>query len=458
MSKESKVSGKIINDDIEYMFILTDFVLDVKLIKFKEQTSPFSTYPQYIKNEKGYIKGITDNNEYIYFAIGNKDIVIQYSFCSIKIDFYIKFKNGYQLDKEVNAIKFIGGTLNQFARLEILEVPINVKEERYLKVPYKNKNEKVVNINNNIVNGKLIFRGSARSNWSFKDGISVFEDDASLCIETAVNQDNIIKIFRYVSNIFKFFTFRNNVGGFAIELMIKNEENEYITIGNCLYKNKEYYISKKSSSNCISIKQFSEEQLKLILDLLYIDEDNENKDSKVFSYDFINDDTHSNLISKNNVKDTITAFECVERLIEAKYDNENNTKYDNLKKKIADMIDSDIISNISADEKKKFKGYVDKYGNWDKAVKERIVIQYNNYRNYLDLFASKFKIEIKDLDEKIEELVKYRNKHTHNDVGILTKELANTTYLLQALIYCMILKKVSISDDSIKYIMLHCIC
>ena len=457
LNKETKISGKIINNDDEYLFILTDFILDIKLIEIKEQKNGFQTYPKYIINENGFVKGITDNNEYIYFAIGKKDINTQYRFCSVKIDFYIKFIYGYQFDKDVNVIKFIGGTLNQFARLDILEVPTNVKEERCLKVPYKSKNEKIVDISNNIIKGNLIFRGSARSNWSVEDGISVFEDDTSLYIETAVTMNNIIKIFRYVSNLLKFFTFRNNVGGFAIELMIKNDGNEYSTVARCFYKNKEYYISNKNSSDCISIKQFDEKQLKLLLDLLYIDEDNEDKNSKVFSYDFINDDEHSALISKNNVKDTITAFECVERLIDVKYDNDNNTKFDNLKKKIVDIINNDSKSNLSQKERGGCINYVNNIGKKDKDIKERIVIQYNNYKNHIDLFANKYKIEINNLDKRIDELVKYRHKHTHNDVGILTQELANTTYLIQALIYCMILKKVNINDDSINYILIHCI-
>lgn len=457
MKKKLKTSGKITNNNAEYMFILTDFVLDIKLIKCNEKVSCVQKYPKYIINEKGFIKGITDNNEYIFFAIGNKDVIVPYSFRSIKIDFYIKFKNDYKFDKEVNVIKFTGGTLNQFARLDILEVPTNVKEESYLKVPYKNKNEKKVNVSNNTVNGKLIFRGSARSDWSPEDGISVLEEDASLYIETIVTEENIIKIFRYISNIFKFFTFRNNVGEFNIELMIRDDESKYTTIGNCFYKSKEYYMSNKSSADCISIKQFNEEQLKVLLDLLYIDEDNENKNSKVFSYDFINDDEHSTLISKSNVKDTITAFECTEKLIDAEYDINYNTKLDDLKKEFVNIIDN-YENGLSSKEKEKCKKYIDKIGKKEKDIKERLVIQYNNYKNYLNSFAKKHEIESNDLKERIEELVKYRHKHTHNDVGVLTQELVNTTFLVQALIYCMILKKVGISDDNINYILKHCIC
>lgn len=458
MKKNLKISGKITNAGSEYMFTLKDFVLDIKLLKCNDKNSGVHMSPKYIENENGFIKGITDNNEYIYFAIGNKDVMIPYSFRSIKIDFYIKFKNAYQFNKDINVIKFIGGTLNQFARLNILEMPINIKKEGYLKVPYKSNYEKVVEISNSIINGKLIFRGSARSEFPFEDGISVFEDEASLYIETAVSQNNIIKIFRYISNIFKFFTFRNNVGGFEMQLMIKNDENKYISIGNCFYKNEEYYVSNKSTTDCISIKWFKEEQLKTLLDLLYIDEDNENKDSKVFSYDFINDDKYSTFISKNNIKDTITAFECIERLIDVEYDFDYNTKFDDLKKIIIDVIDNDNKSELTLKEREIFEKYINKFGKKDKDIKERIVIQYNNYKNYLDPFAKKYKIEIDDLDKKVAELVNYRHKHTHNDVGILTQELANTTYIVQALIYCMILKKVGLNEDNINYTLTHCIC
>ena len=121
-------------------------------------------------------------------------------------------------------------------------------------------------------------------------------------------------------------------------------------------------------------------------------------------------------------------------------------------------IDNDDKSELTLKERENFEKYINKFGKKDKDIKERIVIQYNNYKNYLDSFVEKYNIKIDDLDKKVAELVNYRHKHTHNDVGILTQELVNTTYIVQALIYCMILKKVGLNEDNINYTLTHCIC
>lgn len=53
-------------------------------------------------------------------------------------------------------------------------------------------------------------------------------------------------------------------------------------------------------------------------------------------------------------------------------------------------------------------------------------------------------------EDEIDRLVKYRNTITHGSYMMLDKRLADTTFLMMELVYCCILERIGIADDTIK--------
>ncbi|MED9811904.1 MAG: hypothetical protein UFX20_07390 [Longibaculum muris] len=52
-------------------------------------------------------------------------------------------------------------------------------------------------------------------------------------------------------------------------------------------------------------------------------------------------------------------------------------------------------------------------------------------------------------EDEIDRLVKYRNTITHGNYMILDEKLADTTFLMMKLVYCCILKRIGMADDTI---------
>lgn len=244
--------------------------------------------------------------------------------------------------------------------------------------------------------------------------------------------------YQKIKELLAFMTYRENVGFDEILLYQGNTFKQMRKMVLCI--NETYEVSKKDVIHNINFHDLNN-RISPLLKLLY-----ESSDKKVsYSFGFFpRNESDVNRITSDKIRAICSALECEISLVDGiKVEEDENLK------RLIKQVKEVISSHKKSEDPLQDKTYSQIYRNiqhWTMSAGEKIFCLYQEYENELsNICGNKERIEKKD----IEEFVKYRNDITHGSYRQLTLKIANTAYVMSALVYCCILKRIGFNNQEI---------
>ena len=427
MDEKKKITGKFSNNDNEYSFVMSDFEITIlyngKNVKEKEITP-----------EKGYISVESYDCKRFLIAI-NKSIRIVFS-ANVTFDFYIECYNDMIRD-EFSSIVFLGGSINHIIAKNRLGIP--KENDGIIEIPYdKNVQIAKYSIKVDTSDAKLLLYSKIDDKLDLSEGkMTICDGDKYFILQLSFGIKEIVKYFNYMLRIIKVLTYRDNVGDFKTFLLQGDKR-----AAECHYKFRNMYKSNKKRGESICLDWLNEEQINRLFDIILMN------DKYGFSIDFLQTDETMYDVGKERMINLATGIESLLNIIQEDFAGKHAELIDDLKHIIKH------VDSLDKKEKGDICGYIDHI---NKGLKDRIKEEFDKNKEILEKWMKSYKIEIDNRDRIIDDIIKYRNYHVHNDIGDLTPELANNSSLFDAMIYCFLLKHIGLDDEKISYILDRCI-
>ena len=154
------------------------------------------------------------------------------------------------------------------------------------------------------------------------------------------------------------------------------------------------------------------------------------------------------ILSDDKIKNICSSIECELDFTED-LNVDENVNLTNLIREIKNL----IKNHRNSEEKLEDKTY-DMIGSsmshWEMANSRRIYLLYKKQEKYMQVFQKIMGMSCSE--NTIASFVKYRNDVTHGRYRTLDSTIADTAYVLMALVYCCFLQRIGIGEDDLKKI------
>lgn len=86
---------------------------------------------------------------------------------------------------------------------------------------------------------------------------------------------------------------------------------------------------------------------------------------------------------------------------------------------------------------------------WSMSASDKVCLLFHLHEKEMSIILSKTIRDISIGDDEILKFIKYRNSITHGSYRVMDEEIATIAFVLQGLVYCCLLKRIGVSEDSI---------
>ena len=407
-----------------------------------------------VDTKNGYIECANKNGQFLYIYCGTNVFSVNSNLNHDLHTYFYFVSNTRLIDLSLNdfSFRFSGGVINKIIPPFALDIDSDQKDKIVIG---KRKNN--INIKMHILNIKtqLQFYSEYVISRSIDKGASISETDSVLDVIGKFNVKDLFSIESELSNVFSFMMYRKVDNNYKIELLVgDNIEGKEIKrpIATCFYRSLSSNNRNvdKSLMNIITMNGLGKNRFVKLYEII----NNKEKDNG-FNIDFIPEEGRVNIVDKIRVKETVTAVECLLN----KYNiYGKNTQTKNLIKELKKMVDDCNDENIDDEIKKQIKSSIG-YSNYP--LKHRIREFYKNEQNeikeYLQWLKDRFDIDFTNIDDIIEDIVDYRNTHTHDSIGILNNNILRGVNLFNAMIYSKVLKEIGVLKENVSAILIDCL-
>ena len=341
----------------------------------------------------------------------------------------------YDMSK-MQAIEFIGGTLNNLYQQTQIATKYDEERKCYIKTYPVFKKEYSVKIKD--IECKLILQNMPSENSpSIMNLIVRYEFPKEMPIK-------IIKLtYNVLMKICRFMTNRENVGFDEVRLyQIDDETGKWFKFADgFLDYQYDNFTNKKYQQN-ILFDDIDE----CIANLHSVmSADTEGKATYLFDFYSDNDKDYS-ILSDDKIKNICSSIECELDFVTDLKDDENTNLEDLIK-----SVKAVIKQHRKSDKKLEDKTYdmiFNSISHWGMANSRKIYLLYKKQDYYMKILNEKAKLSC--TEEDIAAFVKYRNDITHGRYRTLDSVIAATAYALMALAYCCFLLRMGIKNDKLK--------
>lgn len=278
--------------------------------------------------------------------------------------------------------------------------------------------------------------------------------------DTPVNLDDALLHIEKARELMSFLSFRENIEFGNITLQRKHYSDNsdipqctYYSDDATVFINYGFEPTQKESRHCICIDEIGDPVFKLFS--MFYDTTDYNP---IAHLDFIpKTDKESGSLAPIDIREIATFLECEEmRVIEIR-DNKSKKLYDktqrlsNLLKKIEQVIQKDEDENgvlpdsIHSQLTKRFQDL-------SLPSKSRDVLLFESYQD-ITMGVTRYSSDREIINSSdVKNFRDYRNKETHGDYNLLDLDIVITAFHLIATVYCSILHRAGVNDQTLKNI------
>lgn len=278
--------------------------------------------------------------------------------------------------------------------------------------------------------------------------------------DTPINLDDALLHIEKARELMSFLSFRDNVEFGNITLQRKHHSDNsgipqctYYSTDATVFINYGFEPTQKESRHCICIDEIGDPVFKLFS--MFYDTTDYNP---IAHLDFIpKTDKESGSLAPIDIREIATFLECEEmRVIEIR-DNKSKKLYDktqrlsNLLKKIEQVIQKDEDENgvlpdsIHSQLTKRFQDL-------SLPSKNRDVLLFESYQD-ITMGVTRYSSDREIINSSdVKNFRDYRNKETHGDYNLLDLDIVITAFHLIATVYCSILHRAGVNDQTLKNI------
>lgn len=413
-----------------------------------------------IKKEKSHYSGVTHDGKLIAIYIDSFSIPPIKTFFNLHANIYAIQENNVCFPdwNKIDAIRFMGGTINQLFHLD--QPPYKIIGDAIKPASPKPAFPFIISyggLNITVAIGQMITQYHSQTDVS----ISGRNGYIDLRFSSPISFSDIPFHTEKIKSLISFLTFRRNIDFDKIILQKKLPTADVLWDSASVYFKELSTPTQKTVDNNICFEEL-DVTVSTLIDLIY----NENTNNPFTFMGFIpTTDKESGRTTNDMIKSIVTCLECeIARLrgndVELiKPDSKSETYL--AEEKMLNSLKKELHSTIKGFQKnhhrfsKKtsdmLKGTID---HMTLADADKIYLLYSNYQN---LICTLFRhLDIKPTREDIERLIIYRNKTTHGTQEVLDERIVTTAIHLVGLIYCMILHSIGLDDNDIQMLCMKC--
>lgn len=446
-------------------FYVDDFCFSIMNNVMKKITNRFGeTYNAAnflftLKKQGNFLIGATNDGNSI--AIYAKDCLDNYptSKCIFRTSTYVIQDSvcaenfGYCFD----AIELRGGILS------------SLFSDRLIDISYSNNNYIIKNDTYELTEKSLLGNQSVtiKIGWftcehsqSRKSEISTNNPYFRFEFDTPINLDDALLHIEKARELMSFLSFRDNVEFGNITLQRKHHSDNsgipqctYYSTDATVFINYGFEPTQKESRHCICIDEIGDPVFKLFS--MFYDTTDYNP---IAHLDFIpKTDKESGSLAPIDIREIATFLECEEMRVIEILDNKSKKLYDktqrlsNLLKKIEQVIQKDEDENgvlpdsIHSQLTKRFQDL-------SLPSKNRDVLLFESYQD-ITMGVTRYSSDREIINSSdVKNFRDYRNKETHGDYNLLDLDIVITAFHLIATVYCSILHRAGVNDQTLKNI------
>lgn len=431
-----KLTGVLSFESCKMPFFKNDFVFDFT-------TLDISLFQHWLPAEtkattEGFVTGQTHSGHYIAIYTGQELFRVNAP-SSIHTSLYITSKNNASdiwCGQPFDGITFCGGCVDKIYRANAI-ASNNLFTEKEITLTLNNTRKEFSFVDSNNEKIRAIFSTNVSMNKSVQKGFSIKEDGQFLNIsfENKRTLKDVPIIIQNVNRIISFLVFRQDLYFDKIFLTRKTDRADYEPVAIVHLEQKTE--TQKSPAHMISIHHL-EEQCKDFFSLLW------NNLLGTTSY-IPEKDSDAKMIKAVDIKEICSSLEYEIDHTEGLLSGEDmvlNTLINDIKQLVKEHKNSD-----NPLPQKTYDLIYGSISHWSQSLSNQIVALWQKHKKAIDAFSSQISIEL--TEAKIEAFVKYRNRTSHGNNLVLSQEIATTAVLLECLIYCNILSRSGMPEESV---------
>lgn len=435
-------------------FVCDDFKFT--FVRAGNDTSAIRTSLTIKADSSGYIWGTTYGDKAIAIYT-NQDIVIKHTLVFNTWN-YIVFKSQiYEKDAVFNGIRFFDGSIKSINPCHTLkrecdiEYELNKKDKSRYYVYKAYDSTKRIDIELGEDKTTWIFGNEIHSKLSIEEGTSLKDGTSVLGVE--FNDLRPLKTFYdyygFVSSIVAFMTYRSLVAFDRVTLTTKDEKGHSEDIADCYIKIAGKAVARRMM-NSMSVHLLTENCIKEIV-LNAVQKD---KRGRFLPLDFLpKSDEDFGFLTKNRLRNICTALEVEMDL--AKISASKDDDLINLIQRVNELIKERRSNKEIHIENKTYDNIFNSIRHWGDSVADRAIMAWNSHFDEIVPLMKSMSIDwnAETIYRNIARFINTRNKITHEGFNELDENVAVTSVLLSALVYCMTMTRLGIDKEKIKVIM-----
>ncbi len=406
------------------------FVLDkFQCVFFNTDPMPrsFIILPQ----NQGFILGCTSQNKYVYI-FSNQDLKI---WNELTLNTWGYFVSSSPNISTYKIICFKGGILNKLFSPSSLLFEYSDREE--IKATYQDDRLTYPLLNKRI-EGSISIHSEPHERRTAENGDSISTGDINL--EIIFDEEKEIKTFPemygYILSMCQFMAFRRNIRfeSIAVEDYVEKFPQMIDSVAECYVCYEHTFDTEKRIQNCLTFNTLG----KCVTNLLDSIVDNKPKRPR-FNIGFIpEDDQTVTYITSMKIREICSALESELEL--SKVEVQQDETFAKLVNRLKSIVKGDRDGEHSLADPKAYDYILGSLNHLSGALSDRIEKCFFEYQPLMGEWISR---------KQIDEFVKYRNTITHGSFMPLDNSLAETAFILIELVYCCILKRIGMNDNSI---------
>lgn len=431
-----KLTGILDFGSYKMPFFKNDFVFDFTTL----DVSPLQHWlPAETKETKeGFVTGVTHSGHYIAIYTGQEIFRVNAT-SSIHTFLYITSKgnaNDMWRGQPFDGITFCGGCVDKIYHANAIEAN-NLFTEKEITLKLNNVKKEFCFDDSNKEKIKASFSTNVSMSRSVERGFSIKEDGQffNVSFENKRTLKDVPIIIQNISRIISFMLFRQDLYFDKIFLTRKTDRADYEPIAIVHLERKSE--TQKSQTRTLSIHNLGE-NCENFLSLIW------NNSIGTTSY-IPNKDSDAKMIKAIDIKEICSALE-----YEIDHTKDILSKEDLSLKSLIEEIKQVVNEHRNSKNPLPQKTYDLIYGSmshWSQSLSNEIIALWQKHKEAITVISSWISVGL--TESKIEAFVKYRNKTTHGNNLVLSKDIANTAVLLECLIYCNILSRSGMNEEKI---------
>lgn len=420
----------------------------------EEVTSGYS--PIRLNDENGFIYGNTSNGRKIAIYIGMQPLICDET-TGFRTGAYI-ISSGMTKDtdeiKSFDAISFHGGTLCKIFTAKGIEVLPPDDKSGYIAKSTSDLQEYEITLDEFRV--KISVSSLVKRNIS--PVVKIDNSEVVLTLEFSKPQplSDLIIHYQVIRRILSFMTYRQNVVFDSIELLNYNKKFDMLLHSADVFIRSDAKNTSKESFRCLSVEKLGNSfsnLVKITYETYYARNknlDREQMKKMLPSIGFIpENDSDASLMTNAKLREICSAIE---------HEIDNNPDINVEKNEIIGALVSDLKKKIrefkrnnpglSEDE---YSALSSNMAHWSLPLRERIYALCQKYEsNIKSIASSRYSVYDYTLNkDAVKDFTDYRNGITHSAGSTISDSIVQTAFLLSGVVYCSILKRISVEDEKI---------